>query len=40
MGEETFIQGFGGETSGKEATRKPRRSWKDNIKMDLQEVRW
>ena len=33
-GEERFIQGFGGETWGKETT------WKDNIKMDIQVVGW
>jgi len=38
-GEERSILGFGGETSGKEPLRRPRRRWEDNIKMDLQEVR-
>ena len=37
-GEERRIQGFGGETGGKETIGKPRGSWQDNIKMDLQEV--
>ena len=37
-GEERCIQGFGGETWGKETTWKPRRRREDNIKMDLQEV--
>ena len=37
-GEERRIQGFGGETSGKEPLGRPRRRWKNNIKMDLQEV--
>ena len=37
-GEERRIQGFDGETGGKEALGRPRRRWKDNIKMDLQEV--
>jgi len=32
------IQGFGGETRGKEITWKTRRRWEDNIKMDLQGV--
>jgi hypothetical protein len=30
--------GFGGETRGKEPLGRPRRTWEDNIKMDLQEV--
>ena len=34
-GEEKRIQGFGGETWGKETTWE---TWEDNIKMDLQEV--
>jgi len=37
-GQERRIQGFGGETLGKETTWKPRRRWEDNIKMGLQEV--
>jgi hypothetical protein len=37
-GEERRIQGFGGETIGKELLEKPRARWKDNIKIDLQEV--
>jgi hypothetical protein len=36
--EEGRIQGFGGETLGKEPLERPRRRWEDNIKMDLQEV--
>ena len=39
-GEERCTQGFGGETGGKETTWKTRRSWEDNIKMDLQEMGW
>ena len=35
--EDRGTQGFGGETRGKETTLK-RGRWKDNIKMDLQEV--
>jgi hypothetical protein len=35
---ERRIQGFGGETYGKETTWENRRRWKDDIKMDLQEV--
>jgi hypothetical protein len=34
-GEERFIQGFSGETSGKELRGRPRRRWEDNIKMDF-----
>ena len=37
---ERRIQGFGGETQGKEPLGRPRRRWEDNIKMDLQEVGW
>jgi len=37
-GEESHIQGFGGETEGKKQLGRPRRRWEDNIKMDLQEV--
>ena len=37
-GEERSIQGFGGETAGKETIGRRRRRWQDNIKMDLQEV--
>ena len=35
---ERRVQGFGGENCGKEALRRPRRKWEDNIKTDLQEV--
>jgi len=35
-GGERRVQGFGGETWGKETTWGPRRRWEDNIKMDLQ----
>jgi len=38
-GEERLVKGFGGETSGKETTWRPRHSWEDNIKVDLQEMR-
>ena len=38
-GLERCIQGVGGETGGKETIGKPRGSWQDNIKMDLQEVK-
>ena len=37
-GEERRIQGFSGETRGKETTWETRRRWEDNIKVDLQEV--
>ena len=37
-GGERCAQGSGGETVGKETMGRPRRRWKDNIKMDLQEV--
>jgi hypothetical protein len=36
-GEERCIQIFGGETRGKQTTR---RRWEDNIKMNLQEMEW
>jgi hypothetical protein len=36
--EERYIQGSGGKTLGKQSPGRPRRRWKDNIKMDLQEV--
>ena len=35
---ERRVQGFGGETCGKETTGETRRTWENNIKMDLQEV--
>jgi hypothetical protein len=34
------MQGFGGETRGKETTWKTQARWENNIKMDLQEERW
>ena len=34
------MQGFGGETRGKESTWKTQARWEKNIKMDLQEERW
>jgi len=37
-GEERRIQGFGGETWRIEPLGRPRRTWEDNIKLDLQEV--
>jgi len=35
---EKLIQGFGGETCGKETTVENRHKWEYNIKIDLQEV--
>jgi hypothetical protein len=32
------IESIGGETISKEATRRPRRRWVDNIKIDLRET--
>jgi len=37
-GDERRVRGFGGKTERKRPLRRPRRRWKDNIKMDLQEV--
>jgi len=34
-GEERCVQGFGGDTLGKEPLGRPRRRWEDNINMDL-----
>jgi hypothetical protein len=39
-GHEKCIQGFGGETRGKEPLGRPRPRWEDNIKVGLQEVGW
>jgi len=39
-GEKRGIQGSGGESLGKRPLGRPRRGCEDNIKMDLQEVRW
>jgi hypothetical protein len=36
--EERFIQGFVGKPEGKRQLGRPRRRWKNNIRMDLQEV--
>ena len=39
--EESCIRGFGEETQWKDPLGRHRRRWKDNIKMDLQELgRW
>jgi len=38
VGEGRRIQGFGGETGGKEPLGRPKRRWENNIKLDLQEV--
>jgi len=37
-GEERRIQGFGGDTCGKEPLGRPRHRWENNIKIDLQAV--
>ena len=37
-GEDWHIQGFGGNTEEIRPLGKPRRRWKDNIKIDVQEV--
>ena len=37
-GRERSAQCFGGEPEGKSPLGRPRRRWKDNIKMDLREV--
>jgi hypothetical protein len=34
------IQGFEGKTLGNETLGTSRRGWEDNIKVDIQEVRW
>ena len=39
-GQERCIQGFGAEPEGKRPLGRPKHRWKDNFKMDLQEVRW
>jgi len=36
--EERFVQGFVGKPEGKRPLGRPRRRWKNNIRMDLQEV--
>jgi hypothetical protein len=36
--EEECIQGFGGKARRKETTRKTKRRWENNIKMDLREI--
>jgi hypothetical protein len=40
VGQDRCIKGFGGETRGKKPLERPRLKWKDNIKMDLEEVGW
>jgi hypothetical protein len=39
-GEEECIWDIGGQARRKETTRKTRRRWVDNIKMDLREIGW
>jgi hypothetical protein len=34
------VQDFGGETERKKTLGRLRRGWEDNIKMDIQEIRW
>jgi hypothetical protein len=34
-----FVQGFGGKSGRKETLRRPKHTRKDNIKMDLRELR-
>ena len=36
--EERRVQGFGAETCGKETLGRPRRRWKNDINLDLQDV--
>jgi len=36
--EERCIEGFDGKYEGRRPPGRPRRRWKDNIKMDLQDV--
>jgi hypothetical protein len=38
LGEERYIQGFGGETSGKQNIRGPTSLWEDDIKMNLKDI--
>jgi hypothetical protein len=40
MWEERCMQGFGGETWGKQQLGRPERRWDDIIKMCLQETEW
>jgi hypothetical protein len=37
---EKRVQGFGGKARGKNPLERPRRRWKDGIKMDLREIGW
>ena len=39
-GHDRYVQGFGGDIWWKETTWKPRHRWKNNIKIELQEVVW
>jgi hypothetical protein len=38
--DEACIQGFGGKVRRKMTTRKTRRRWEDNIRMDLRDIGW
>jgi len=40
VGEERFIELFGGTPGGKRPLGRSKRRWEDNIKKDLQEVRY
>jgi hypothetical protein len=39
-GEEECIWNFGGKARRKVPQGRPERTWKDNIKMDLREIKW
>jgi hypothetical protein len=39
-GEEECIEDFGGKARRKETSRRPRRRWEDNSKMNLREIEW
>jgi hypothetical protein len=37
---EKIVQAFGGKSEGKRPFVRPRRKWKDDIRMDLREMGW
>jgi hypothetical protein len=37
---EERVQGFGGKSRRKESLERPRRRWKDGIRMDLRDIGW
>jgi hypothetical protein len=39
-GEEEYMQDFDGKPERKRPIGRPRRSWENNIKVDLREMRW